>query len=136
MIPLRDDNPTLHTSAVMLSLLAANLATWVLLQGFGTDPALSDSVCRLGAIPGELLGTQPLGTAVQMGSGLQCVLAGQPSWITPLSSMFMHGGWFHLLGNLWFLYIFGDNVEDVMGPVRFLVFYLLCGFLAVAAQTE
>ena len=55
MIPLRDENPTLHTSAVTLSLIAANLATWALFQGFGTDPALSNSVCSLGAIPGELL---------------------------------------------------------------------------------
>ena len=134
MIPLRDENPTLDTSAVTLMLIAVNVATWVFLQGFGTDPALSSSVCRLGAIPGELLGTLPVGTSVEMGSGLACVLADQPSWITPLSSMFMHGGWFHLLGNLWFLYIFGDNVEDVMGRARFLVFYLLCGLLAVAAQ--
>lgn len=134
MIPLRDENPTLDTSAVTLLLIAANVATWVLLQGFGTDPALSSSVCSLGAIPGELLTRLPEGTAVEMGSGLSCVLAADPNWITPLSSMFMHGGWFHLLGNLWFLYIFGDNVEDVMGRLRFLVFYLLCGLLAVAAQ--
>jgi membrane associated rhomboid family serine protease len=48
--------------------------------------------------------------------------------------MFMHGGWFHILGNMWFLFIFGDNVEDAMGPFRFLVFYLLCGIAAVGAQ--
>jgi membrane associated rhomboid family serine protease len=48
--------------------------------------------------------------------------------------MFMHGGWFHLIGNMWFLVVFGDNVEDVMGRVRFVVFYLLCGVAAVAAQ--
>jgi membrane associated rhomboid family serine protease len=48
--------------------------------------------------------------------------------------MFMHGGWFHIIGNMWFLWVFGDNVEDVMGPVRFVVFYLLCGLGAAAAQ--
>jgi membrane associated rhomboid family serine protease len=48
--------------------------------------------------------------------------------------MFMHGGWFHIIGNLWFLSIFGDNVEDAMGPARFTVFYLVCGLAAVAAQ--
>lgn len=134
MIPIRDENPTLGNSAVTLLLIAANVATWVFLQGFGTDPSLSASICSLGAIPGELLGTLPAGTSVKMGSGLACVLAGEPSWITPLTYMFMHGGWFHLLGNLWFLYIFGDNVEDVMGRTRFLVFYISCGLLAIAAQ--
>jgi len=134
VIPLRDENPTLDTSAVTLGLIAANVGTWLFLQGFGTDPRLSVSVCELGAIPGELLGTLEPGTSVDMGSGLACVLGEQANWYSPLTSMFMHGGWFHLLGNLWFLYIFGDNVEDVMGRARFLVFYLLCGLLAVAAQ--
>jgi membrane associated rhomboid family serine protease len=48
--------------------------------------------------------------------------------------MFMHGGWFHILGNMWFLWVFGDNVEDAMGPVRYVIFYLLCGLAAAAAQ--
>jgi membrane associated rhomboid family serine protease len=58
-----------------------------------------------------------------------------PAWYTPLTSMFMHGGWFHLLGNMWFLWIFGNNVEDSMGHGRFIAFYLLCGLAAAAAQT-
>ena len=62
------------------------------------------------------------------------MLDGTPNWITVITAMFMHGGWFHLLGNMWFLVVFGDNVEDVMGRVRFLVFYLLCGVAAVAAE--
>jgi membrane associated rhomboid family serine protease len=134
LFPLRDDNPTLSTSVATFTIIALNVAVWFLLQGMGTEPSLSTSVCRLGAIPGELLGRVPAGTQVPLGPGLACVIEGQANWLTPLSSMFMHGGWFHIIGNLWFLWVFGDNVEDAMGPVRFVVFYLLCGFAAVAAQ--
>ncbi len=134
MFPLRDDNPALRTSVATFSIIGLNLAAWALLQGLGTDPALSSSVCSLGVIPGELLGTAAPGTQVPLGPGVACVLSAEPNWLTPLSSMFMHGGWFHILGNLWFLYIFGDNVEDSMGGARFVIFYLLCGFAAVAAQ--
>jgi membrane associated rhomboid family serine protease len=62
-----------------------------------------------------------------------CVPGGVAA-LTPLTSMFMHGGWFHILGNMWFLWVFGDNVEDAMGPVRYVIFYLLCGLAAAAAQ--
>ena len=58
---------------------------------------------------------------------MACVLGVEPHWYTPLTSMFLHGGWLHLIGNMWFLWLFGNNVEDSMGHVRFLVFYLLCG---------
>lgn len=135
MFPLRDDNPTLSASVATLAIIALNAAAWVLLQGMGTEPALSRSVCTLGAIPGDLLGTLAEGTRVQLGPDSWCVVSGKPNWTAPITSMFMHGGWFHILGNLWFLYIFGDNVEDSMGSLRFGVFYLLCGLAAVAAQT-
>src|SRR3989441_5037563 len=65
---------------------------------------------------------------------MQCVTTGAPHWWTVLTSMFMHGGWFHVLGNMWFLWIFGNNVEDSMGHGRFVVFYLVCGVLAALAQ--
>jgi membrane associated rhomboid family serine protease len=136
MFPLRDDNPTLSTSVATLAIIALNAASWVLVQGMGVEPALSRSVCTLGAIPGDLLGTVPEGTRVPLGPNAWCVISGQPNWASPLTSMFMHGGWFHILGNLWFLYIFGDNVEDSMGSLRFVVFYLLCGLAAVVAQTS
>jgi membrane associated rhomboid family serine protease len=64
-----------------------------------------------------------------------CVLGVEGHWYTPFSSMFLHGGWFHLIGNMWFLWLFGNNVEDSMGRLRYLAFYLLCGLAAVAAQT-
>ena len=134
MFPLRDDNPTLNASAATFGIIGLNAAAWVFIQGLGTEPALVQSVCELGAIPGELLGRVAAGTEIPLGPGLACRINADPNWLTVFTSMFMHGGWFHLLGNMWFLWIFGDNVEDAMGPVRFVAFYLICGIAAVAAQ--
>jgi membrane associated rhomboid family serine protease len=88
----------------------------------------------LGLTPGELLNTLPAGTAFPVGPGTYCVLSDSSSPYTLLTSMFMHGGWMHILGNMWFLWIFGNNVEDSMGHVRFAVFYILCGLAAAAGQ--
>ena len=134
MIPLRDDNPTRHASVITFALIAANVFVWFAVQGMGMNPDLSSSVCKWGAIPGELLGTVPEGTRIPLSQSLACVLDGDPDWITVFTSMFMHGGWFHIIGNMWFLFVFGDNVEDAMGRFRFIVFYLICGLAAVAAQ--
>jgi membrane associated rhomboid family serine protease len=71
---------------------------------------------------------------VSLGEGFLCTLGGAPTWYTPLTSMFMHGSWFHIVGNLWFLWVFGNNVEDSMGRLRFVAFYVLCGLGAAAAQ--
>ena len=133
MFPLRDNNPTLATPIATMLLIALNLASWVLLQGFGGEPVLTRSVCEYGLIPGELLGLVAPGTRVELGDQTYCVL-GQGSWSAVFSSMFMHGSWFHILGNMWFLWVFGNNVEDVMGRVRYVVFYLLCGVAAAMAQ--
>jgi len=134
MFPLRDDNPHFLTPYTTYLLIALNVLAWVFLQGFGTEPALSTSVCTLGLVPGELLQTLAPGTSFDIGRGMSCVLTDQPNWLTPLTSMFMHGGWLHIIGNMWFLWIFGNNVEDSMGHVRFLVFYVLCGLAAAALQ--
>jgi len=133
MFPIRDDNPSVLTPVVTAAIVALNVAAWALVQGFGTNPALTNSVCALGLIPGELLQNVRPGTSVPLGPGVACVLS-HPNWLTPLTSMFLHGGWFHLLGNMWFLWLFGNNVEDSMGHGRFAVFYLLCGLAAAAAQ--
>ena len=135
MFPIRDDNPHFLTPIVTYGLIAANVLAWAVLQGFGTEPSLSRSVCQLGLAPGELLQLASPGTQVPISEGMVCIVTDMPSWFTPLTSMFMHGGWMHLIGNMWFLWIFGNNVEDSMGHVRFLVFYLLCGFAAAGAQT-
>ncbi len=133
MIPIRDENPTLGASIATFAIIGANIASWIFVQGLGTEPALARSVCELGAIPGALLGNVPAGVAVPVGPGVECVV-GSPGWYTLLTSMFMHGGWFHILGNMWFLSLFGDNVEDAMGPVRFVLFYLVCGVAAALAH--
>lgn len=134
MFPYKDDNPTLLTPVVTVALILANAAVWLLVQGLGSEPALTRSVCTLGLIPGELLHKVADGTRVPMGEASECVLGGVNTWYTPLTSMFLHGGWFHLLGNMWFLWVFGNNVEDSMGHVRFVLFYLICGLAAAAAQ--
>jgi membrane associated rhomboid family serine protease len=135
VFPLRDDNPHFLTPFVTYGLIALNVLAWALLQGFGTEPMLSRSVCELGLTPGELLQRAAVGARVPVSETAVCIVTDMPSWFTPLTSMFMHGSWLHLIGNMWFLWIFGNNVEDSMGHVRFVVFYLLCGFAAAAVQT-
>jgi membrane associated rhomboid family serine protease len=135
MFPYRDDNPTLATPVVTVLLILANVAVWVLIQGMGNEPLLSRSVCELGLSPGEFLGRLPEGFRVPLGPATACVLSEERSWFTPLTSMFLHGGWFHLIGNMWFLWVFGNNVEDSMGHFRYLLFYILCGLAAAATQT-
>ncbi len=134
MFPIRDENPTLRPAVVAIGLIAANVLVWIFVQGMGTNPALAESICRLGLIPGAVLGSLPAGTGVALGAGYTCVIGGSESWTTSISSMFMHGGWMHLIGNMWFLWVFGNNVEDVMGRGRFVLFYLLCGLAAATAQ--
>ena len=134
MFPIRDDNPTLGTPAITVVLIGLNVAAWILVQGMGAEPTLSQSVCELGLIPGEFLGRIPQGFTLPMSREMSCVI-GAPHWYTPLSSMFLHGGWLHLIGNMWFLWLFGNNVEDSMGHGRYLVFYLLSGLAAAAGQT-
>jgi membrane associated rhomboid family serine protease len=134
MIPYKDENPTFLTPVVTLGIIGLNALVWLLIQGAGTEPALTRSVCELGLIPGELLHRVPPGTQIPMGANVACVITAQASWLSPLTSMFMHGGWFHIIGNMWFFWVFGNNIEDSMGHGRFLVFYLLGGLLAAAAQ--
>jgi membrane associated rhomboid family serine protease len=134
MFPYRDDNPTLRTPVVTILLIAANVLVWVLLQGAGTEPALSRSICELGAVPANLTGGVVRTTYVELAPGIVCVLGHTPDWTTVLTSMFMHGGWMHLIGNMWFLWIFGNNVEDSMGRLRFVAFYVVCGVFASLAH--
>ncbi|MGV8072945.1 MAG: rhomboid family intramembrane serine protease [Syntrophobacteraceae bacterium] len=134
MFPLRDENPTIHTSVVTFVIIGLNALTWIFVQGLGSHLSLATSICRYGLIPGELLGTVAPGTKVVLGDGLACVLTPGANIWPIITSMFMHGGWFHLIGNMWFLAVFGDNVEDALGSLRFILFYLLCGVAAAALQ--
>ena len=86
-------------------------------------------------VPGELTHRAPVGLAVPLSPTLACVVDRDPiNILTPLTSMFLHGGWGHILGNALFFWVFGNNIEDSMGPGRFLVFYLLCGLIAAATH--
>ena len=134
MIPYHDENQTLRTPIVTLGLIAACVAVWVLLQGAGAERPLAASVCNFGLIPGELLGTLPAGVQFRMTDELVCLTDPGRQYSNVLTSMFMHGGWMHLIGNMWFLWLFGNNIEDSMTRPRFLVFYLLCGLAAAMLQ--
>jgi membrane associated rhomboid family serine protease len=136
MIPISDENPVLRTPIVTYALLLALFGIWVFYQGAGFDlETMAASVCNLGLVPAELTGERPVGTAVPIAPGLVCVVDDYAiNVFTPITSMFLHGGWGHLLSNSLFLWVFGNNVEDSMGRVRFLVFYLLCGLAAAAVH--
>jgi membrane associated rhomboid family serine protease len=119
VLPLRDNAPTRTRPFVTWGLILVNVLVWVLYQ----LPDLEGSVRELAYQPCEVVDSCA-GQAM-----------GQDWPLTALTSMFMHGGWEHLLGNMLFLYIFGNNVEDVLGHARYLVFYLAGGFAATALQT-
>ena len=116
MFPLRDNVPTRSKPVVTIALIAINVAVWLFYQ----LPDLEGSVNELAFHPCEVNDS--------------CAQVGEDWWLTALTSMFMHGSWLHLGGNMLFLWIFGNNVEDRMGRVRFLAFYLLGGFAATALQ--
>jgi membrane associated rhomboid family serine protease len=114
MFPLRDNIPSFRFPVVNYSLIAANLVGF--LVELGTGPHLQKFVNTYGFVPKRLMDL--LGQLPQSFSFMALPL---------VTSIFLHAGWLHLIGNLWFLYIFGDNVEDVLGHGRYLLFYLLCG---------
>jgi membrane associated rhomboid family serine protease len=138
MIPISDENPTLHTPIMMWLILGAMFAVWLVVQGGGlpgNDLQLVKSVCNLGMVPAELTHRLPVGAGVPLAPGIGCVIDRDPiNVFTPLISMFLHGSWGHILGNALFFWVFGNNIEDSMGPGRFLAFYLLCGLIAAATH--
>ena len=119
MIPLRDDNPSSIRPLVTLGLIAANVVVFLyeLMLGERLEPFLMQAAF----VPAKLFG----------GGGAS---GGDLQIDNALLSMFLHGGWAHIGGNMLFLWIFGDNVEDRLGHVRFLIFYLLCGYFASYAH--
>ena len=134
MFPLRDENPTSRPPVATITIIALCTLSWAFIQGFGNTQSLANSLCSFGMIPARLFGLIPAGTQVPVGGDMYCVMEGHRNIYTIISHMFMHGGWFHLIGNMWFLWIFGDNVEDSMGPVRFVIFYIVCGLVAAGTQ--
>ena len=134
MFPYHDENETQRTPLVTMALIAINVAAFIFVQGGGADEPLATSVCNLGLIPGELMGTVRPGATFPMDKGLVCVTDPGRQPLNLLTSMFMHGNWMHLLGNMWFLWLFGNNIEDSTTRPRFLTFYLLSGIAAALAQ--
>jgi membrane associated rhomboid family serine protease len=134
MIPYHDENDSQRTAVVVFLIIAANVLAWLVVEGAGAPLAVARAVCDLGLIPGELTGWLEPGTRFAMGEGLWCLTDPGRQVSHVFTSMFLHGSWMHLLGNLWFFWIFGDNIEDSMGHGRFVVFYLLCGTAAALLQ--
>ncbi|HEY9094028.1 MAG TPA: rhomboid family intramembrane serine protease [Candidatus Cryosericum sp.] len=123
MVPIRDDAPSRTFPLVTFLLILANGLVWMWELSLGGGTALDTFFYRYGFIPGILTGAQPI-----------------PSWalspyvLTILTSMFVHGSWSHILGNMLFLWIFGNNVEDYLGHARYLLFYLAGGIVAALVQ--
>ena len=122
MFPLHDDNPSSRTPYInyVLIISCVLIFFWQLSLGRFAQNA----IYSLGMIPAVLFDIK------QLPADLETI----PAWATLFSSMFLHGGWMHLIGNMLYLWIFGNNVEDAMGHGRFIVFYLLCGLVAALAQ--
>jgi membrane associated rhomboid family serine protease len=123
MFPIRDDQPRYSTPFVNGFLIVLNILIYLFQASL--DPRSYELFARqFGVVP----------------SHLSAFLAGSPKYplaaivISFFTSMFLHAGWMHVLGNMWFLYIFGDNIEDYLGHFKYLVFYVLCGLFAMATQ--
>ena len=134
MFPYHDENKTQRTPYVTMALIAMSTLAWLLAQGAGSELALAQSVCDLGLIPGELTQSIPIGTQFPMGERMACLTDPGPQYSHVITSMFLHGSWMHLLGNMWFLWLFGNNIEDSMTRPRYVAFYLLAGIGAALAQ--
>lgn len=134
MFPYHDENKTQRTPIVTMIVIALNVLAWLLVEGAGATVPLARAVCDLGLIPGELTASLSPGTRFPMGDGLVCATDPGRQSLNLLTSMFLHGSWMHLLGNMWFLWLFGNNIEDSMTRPRFIAFYLLCGLGAALAQ--
>src|SRR3990170_107472 len=134
MFPFHDENKTLHPAYLTIVLIAINVLVWLFVEGAGSAIPLARAVCDLGLIPGELTGMLPPGTRFPLGGGLVCLTDPGRQVSNVITSMFLHGSWMHLIGNMWFLWLFGNNVEDSMGHLRYVIFYLLCGIGAALAQ--
>lgn len=124
VIPLHDDNPTTTKPYVTVGIMVACVLVFVVQHLVLSETGAKQAAYAFGMVPAVLTGQEELPPELHV----------IPAWATVISSMFMHGGFWHLAGNMLYLWIFGNNIEDAMGHGRFLVFYLLCGAAAVFAQ--
>jgi len=124
MFPIGDDpHPEGTSRLVTLTLIVVNVLAFFLEVSRPSPEALQSFIQSWGVVPREYSAGRDLAPAIPL-----------PFWTTLLTSMFLHGGWMHLGGNMLYLWIFGDNLEKVMGHVRFLIFYLVCGIAAGLAH--
>ncbi|HMU55277.1 MAG TPA: rhomboid family intramembrane serine protease [Nitrospira sp.] len=121
MIPLHDDNPTDGTPVITVALIVSCVLVFLYQASLPGEPG-ERFVFEFGAIPAVVFGTAQIPAVVIS------------PYATLVTSMFLHGGWMHLIGNMLYLWIFGNNIEDVMGHGRFIVFYLTCGILAALSH--
>jgi len=137
MIPISDDNSDRHlTPVVNYIFIALNILVFVFLQGMGTNLHFTYSFA---AVPAEILSGSDITThgqiVVDQYTGEQFEIPGLqvtpiPVYFTLITSMFMHGGWAHLIGNMLYLWVFGDNIENRIGHTKYFIFYMLCGIFA------
>jgi membrane associated rhomboid family serine protease len=121
VLPIKDNVPTRRFPVLTVALMVANVLVWILYQDAGAEPGLSAAINEAAYHPCEV--------------ERSCPTEGEDWPVTALTSMFMHGSWGHLIFNMLFLWIFGNNVEDTLGRVRFVLFYVLGGLAATAAQS-
>ena len=122
LLPLRDDNPHASLPLITIGLIVINVGVFIY-ELLLPDSALVGFVYAVGLVPSRVLGEE-LSSSIQL----------LPLPLTFVTHMFVHGGWMHLIGNMWFLWIFGDNVEDRVGRLRFVLLYLLWGWTAAGAH--
>jgi membrane associated rhomboid family serine protease len=124
VLPLHDDNPTTLRPYVTVAIIIACTLVYVAQHLLLSSAGAQQVAYSLGAIPAVLSGREAMPAEIAL----------LPPTATVFTSMFLHAGFLHLAGNMWFLWIFGNNVEDAMGHVRYVIFYVLCGVAAVFAQ--
>lgn len=131
-VPLHDTNPLkkIRFAYVTVGLIVLNVAVYVVLQTGWVIPLEDEDLSAFAVVPAQLLADAGGSTAF-LASGAILV----PERLTLVTYMFLHGGWIHLTGNMLFLWVFGDNIEDAMGHIRFIMFYLMCGIFAALAHT-
>lgn len=131
-VPLHDTNPLkkIRFPYVTVGLIVLNVAVYVVLQTGWFIPLDDENLSAFAVVPVQFLAGAG-GESAFLASGAVLV----PERLTLVTYMFLHGGWIHLIGNMLFLWVFGDNIEDAMGHLRFVMFYLMCGIFAALAHT-
>jgi membrane associated rhomboid family serine protease len=137
VIPIADDNPTRRTPVITLLLIAINLGVFLFAQPWDADACTQQAFfVEWAAVPDEIVSGEPLNQQEVDATSAGCPVAAvpdKPVYLSILTAMFLHAGWAHIIGNMLYLWIFGNNVEDQLGRLRFLLFYLATGVIATVA---